>query len=186
MLKPLSGDFMGHQRGSIRVENLIPILLILVLFVVLLYKLLGIASISEKLIISGRIQQFQAALDIHFAQLMMTGKQQQAKLLEGSNPLTFYQIAFPNQELKNYLGERWEVPFEQLEGGSWIFDSKSRNLIYKLKQNDLVINTDPIGLRLQWRVKPQIVEENDLNGNGKRRRVESVKLESVYSFYWNQ
>ena len=137
------------------------------------------------MLIEGRIKQFQAAIDIHFAGLMMQGKQQQALQLEASNPLDFYNKSFPNQILSDYQGARWQLPFAEMDSGEWMFDTHSRHLIYKLKQDDLVINSDPISLRLQWRVKPQVIEENTLTGNGKRKRVESVKLESVYGFVWN-
>ena len=176
---------MKLQSGSISIERIMGVLLLALLLTVFIYKILGIAGISEKMLIEGRIKQFQAAIDIHFAGLMMQGKQQQALQLEASNPLDFYKKAFPDQPLSDYHGERWKLPFAGMDEGAWMFDTHSRHLIYKLKQDDLVTNTDPILLRLQWQVKPQIVEENTLSGNGKRRRVESIKLESVYPFDWN-
>ena len=176
---------MRRQSGSIRIERIMAILLFVVLMTVFIYKVMGIAGISERMLIEGRIKQFQAAIDLHFANLMMQGKQQKALQLDGVNPLRFYNKLFPNQELSYYKGERWQVPFAELEAGSWIYDTDSRNLIYKLIQNDLVTNTDPISLRLQWRVTPQIIEENSLTGKGQRKRVDAIILEPVYTFVWN-
>jgi hypothetical protein len=176
---------MQRQFGSIRIERVLAILLFVVLITVFIYKVLGIAGISERMLIEGRIKQFQAAIDLQFANMIMEGKQQQALELDGANPIKFYKKIFPDQALTDYKGERWNVPFEQLEAGSWIFDTQTKHLIYKLKQDDLVTNTDPLLLRLQWRVKPHIIKENSLTGSGKRSRVESIKLEPVHAFYWN-
>ncbi len=176
---------MHYQRGNIRLERVLAIALFVSLMGIFIYRILDIAEISEKIMIEGRVRQFQAALDLHFAELIMTGKQQDALLLEGSNPVTLHLKAFPDQQISGYLGERWDVQIDRIDEGSWIFDTKSNVLIYKLNQNDLVNNKDPQPLRIQWTVSPQVIQENSLTGNGKRTRVDSIKLQTVHAFSWN-
>ncbi len=176
---------MHLQKGNVRLERIFTTVLFVGLIGVFIYKMLRIAEVSERMMIESHTTQLKAALELRFAELMMSGKQHTAIELVETNPMLLYEKMYPQQIFEGYVGEQWEVEFDKLDDGSWVFDKKTGTLMYKLRHNHIVTNLDPEPAKLQWHIKASVIVENNLSGKGKRERVESLKLVPVYKFEWN-
>ncbi len=67
----------------------------------------------------------QSALTLEYARLMLRGQEQQASMLATQNPMNWLA-----RKPANYAGEFNGATPQSAPPGSWMFDSKSRELIY--------------------------------------------------------
>ncbi len=176
---------MDIRQQAIRIERVLALLLFATLIGFFVYRVSGIAEVAERMFIETRIRQLQTAVDLDFASLMMIDQQNSAIAWRGINPFLLMRESNNDKHIRDYMGESWFVTWDELTGGKWIFDKQRGIILYRLKNKDLVSSNDPVKDRMMWQVIPKVIEENNLVGTSKRKRVVSVRIKSLFKYNWN-
>ncbi len=177
---------MDIRQEAIRIERVFALLLFAGLIGFFVYRVSGVAEVAERMSVETHIRQLQAAIDMEFANLMMLNQQKKALNWLGKNPFPMLKAASESENIfSDYLGEQWDVQLNNIERGKWIYDKNQKVIIYRLKNDGVVTSNDPIKGRMVWKVIPRVIEENDLIHSGKHKRVDSVRLKSLYEYKWN-
>lgn len=177
---------MDIRQEAIRIERVLALLLFAGLIGFFVYRASGVAEVAERMSVETRIRQLQAAIDMEFATLMMLDQQKKALNWLGINPFPMLKAASESENIfSDYLGEQRDVQLNNIDPGKWIYDKNQKVIIYRLKNKGVVSSNDPIKGRMVWKVTPRVVEENDLRHSGKHKRVDSVRLKSLFAYKWN-
>ncbi len=114
-----------RQRGFTLIELIVVITIVVILAKVLLDRIWFYQEQAEKAAMEQVAGALQTALVLQYAQLLTHGQMSEAKTLTTENPLRWLM-----QKPDNYSGEFYGVTPGAVVPGNWVFDLKSRELIY--------------------------------------------------------
>lgn len=117
-------------KGFTLLELIIVITLIVVLMGLFLNRVLFYQEQAEKVAMEQVAGAIQSALTMQYSQIMTRGKASDIEALAHDNPLSWLQKNPPN-----YAGEFYDPTPLSVESGSWVFDLKSRDLIYVMRND---------------------------------------------------
>jgi len=80
---------------------------------------------AEKVAMEGVAGAIQSALILQYGQILTRGKPSDVAALTQDNPMNWLQ-----KKPRNYAGEFYEPTPLSVESGNWVFDLKTRELIY--------------------------------------------------------
>lgn len=113
------------NRGFTLVELIVVIVIVVVIAGSFLNRMLYYQEQAEKTAMEGVAAALQSALTLQYAQILTRGKSSDVPAMAYANPVDWLQKKPPN-----YAGEFYDPVPASVEPGSWVFDLKSRNLIY--------------------------------------------------------
>ena len=144
--RPLAGEGLGGKVTSVsRIQNresckgftLIEFIVVIIIIVVLAGLFLTRIPLYQEQAEKAAMQQvegaLQSALVLRYGALQTraAATEQNLSILATDNPMTWLQKLPPN-----YKGEYYDPSPRTVAPGSWMFDLKSRELIYVLNQSD--------------------------------------------------
>lgn len=121
--KPLSSE-----RGFTLIELVITITIIVLLMGLFLNRALFYMEQAEKTAMEQVAGAIQSALTLQYGQILTRGKPSDVAALAQDNPMNWLQ-----KKPRNYSGEFYELTPLAVESGNWVFDLKSRELVYVLR-----------------------------------------------------
>jgi general secretion pathway protein G len=168
-------------RGFSLLELVVVIVIISILLTVAVSRLLALQVDAERVAMETVAGTLRSAIGIKVAEHIVRHDVAGLKGLEGSNPMD--RLA----ELpRNYLGELDGPDLSRLEDGNWYFDSRSRVLVYLVRNKGFFTSGlgDPpragFAIRLVYA---------DRNGNGVFDQgvdsIEGLRLVAVSPYAWN-
>lgn len=115
------------SKGFTLIELIVVIIVIVVLAGIFLARVPFYQEQAEKASMQQVEGALQSALTMRFGTLMARGaiNEKERSLLVTDNPLTWLQNSIPN-----YRGEYFDPTPSTIAPGNWMFDLKSRDLIY--------------------------------------------------------
>ena len=142
MMKPKVGRVLTrHQhigikpdlRGFTLIELIVVVIIIVVLAGLFLMRVPLIQERAEKAAMQQVEGALQSALVLRYSALMTRGSagEKELSILATDNPITWLQKMPPN-----YMGEYYDPSPRSVAPGNWMFDLKSRELIYIPNQSD--------------------------------------------------
>jgi len=144
--RPLAGEGLGgkvtpvsriQNRESCKGFTLIEFIVVIIIIVVLAGLFLTRIPLYQEQAEKAAMQQvegaLQSALVLRYGALQTraAATEQNLSILATDNPMTWLQKLPPN-----YKGEYYDPSPRTVAPGSWMFDLKSRELIYVLNQSD--------------------------------------------------
>ena len=117
---PLTPD-----RGFSLIELIIVIIIIVLLMGLFLNRALFYQEQAEKTAMEQVAGAIQSALTLQYSQVMTRGAPTDVAALAQDNPFNWLQ-----KKPTNYSGEFYDPTPLTVESGNWIFDLKSRDLVY--------------------------------------------------------
>ena len=144
--RPLAGEGLGgkvtpvsriQNRESCKGFTLIEFIVVIIIIVVLAGLFLTRIPLYQEQAEKAAMQQvegaLQSALVLRYGALQTraAATEQNISILATDNPMTWLQKLPPN-----YKGEYYDPSPRTVAPGSWMFDLKSRELIYVLNQSD--------------------------------------------------
>ena len=116
------------SRGFTLIELVVVITIIVVMMGMFLNSMLFYQEQAEKTAMEGVAGVIQSALTMQLGQIMVRGKPSDAAVLDQENPMNWLQ-----RKPRNYAGEFYDPNPLTVESGNWVFDLKSRDLIYVMR-----------------------------------------------------
>lgn len=126
--EPLRGKHFAITRlekGFSLFELVVVISIVAVLAGIFLSRVLYYQEQAEKTAMLEVVGVLQTALILQYGDILTRGKTSDIPFLKNDNPMNWLQ-----QKPRNYAGEYFDPTPLSVESGNWVFDLKSRNLIY--------------------------------------------------------
>lgn len=117
--------------GFTLIELVVVIIIIVVLMGVALDRFRFYQELAEKVAMEGVVSALDSALILQYGQIMTRGKAGDVAVLARDNPMNWLQ-----KRQRNYAGEFYNPSPQAVESGNWLFDLKSRELIYVIHNRD--------------------------------------------------
>jgi general secretion pathway protein G len=116
------------SKGFTLIELIIVISIIVVLMGLFFNRSMFYQEQAEKAAMEQVAASMQSALTMQYGQILTRGKPSDVPALVQDNPMNWLQ-KLP----RNYSGEFYDPTPTSVESGYWVFDLKSRDLIYVLR-----------------------------------------------------
>lgn len=113
------------SKGFTLIELIVVVIIVLALGGTFLNRALYYQEQAEKTAMEGVAGSLQVALTMQYAEIMTRGKPSDVPALAAANPMDWLQ-----KKPSNYAGEFYDPTPASVEPGSWMFDLKTRELIY--------------------------------------------------------
>jgi len=123
VLSPQSSD-----RGFTLLELIIVIVIIVILMGLFMDRFLFYQEQAEKVAMEDVAGAIQSALTLQYGQILTRGKPSDVAALVEDNPMNWLQ-----KKPSNYAGEFYEPTPQSVEPGNWVFDLKTRDLVYLVR-----------------------------------------------------
>lgn len=118
--------FTFHRSGGFTlIELIVVIILVVVVMGILIDRALFYQEQAEKTAMENVAGAIQSALILQYGQIMTRGKPSDVEVLAQANPMDWLQ-----KKPRNYAGEFYDPTPLSVDSGSWVFDLKTRDLIY--------------------------------------------------------
>lgn len=126
-----SGIHPQSSKGFTLIELVIVITLIVFLMGIFMNRVVFYQEQAEKVAMEQVAGAIQSALIMQYGQILTRGKPGDVAVLATDNPMNWLQ-----KKPRNYSGEFYEPTPLSVNSGNWVFDLKSRDLIYVLRNAD--------------------------------------------------
>ncbi len=169
-------------RGFSLLELVVVIVVISILLTVAISRLLALQVDAERVVMETVVGTLRSAIGIKVAEHIARQNIAGLKDLVGSNPMD--RLA----ELpRNYLGELDGPDPSRLEGGNWYFDTRSRVLVYLVRNKGFFTGGlgDPPRAGFAIRLVYADTNRNGVFDPG-IDSIEGLRLEAVAPYAWSQ
>lgn len=127
---PLAGGRIipRPSKGFTLIELIVVIIIIVVMMGLLIDRVLFYQEQAEKTAMEGVAGAIQSALVMQYGQILTRGKPSDTAVLAQDNPMNWLQ-----KKPRNYAGEFYDPTPLTVESGNWVFDLKTRDLVYVVR-----------------------------------------------------
>ena len=167
----------SKQRGFTFFELAVVIAIISILGAVALNYYYKLLVDVERTSMEHDLGVMRSAISMQVAGHFVAGNMAGLKKLVNSNPMDLL-AEKPN----NYLGVIDHYKIEDIEKGSWFFDSKAGILVYTVR-NQLYFETD-LGEPPRARFKIQLVYSDRTKGGGEKKYISGLTLQALEEYRW--
>jgi len=131
--KNLSSVFcpLSSERGFTLIELIVVIIVVVVMMGLFLDRVTYYQEQAEKTAMETVAGTIQSALTMQYGQILTRGKPSDVAMLVYDNPMIWLQ-----KKPRNYAGEFYDPTPLSVEPGNWMFDFKTRDLIYVLRNTN--------------------------------------------------
>lgn len=138
-----------RQAGLTLLEFAVASVVLGVLVFILLDRMSYYQGWAEKTAVEMTVMNMRSGLRYKVAEMLMHGKAAEIPDLAGKSPVQWLE-----QPPSEYLGEAGKLGWEDLSPGSWGFDAKRGELLYRVKENKYFVSarSGELGLRLRVRL----------------------------------
>lgn len=119
------------ERGFTLIELIVVIIIIVVMIGIFLDRMQFYQEQAEKTVMETVAGAIQSALILQYGEIMTRGKPSDTAALAQDNPMNWLQ-----KKPENYSGEFYDPTPLAVAAGNWVFDLKSRELIYVLRNTN--------------------------------------------------
>ena len=132
-------------------------------------------GLAEKTTVEMTVMNMRSGLRYKVAEMLMHGKEAELPGLAGTNPVKW--LAYPPPQ---YRGESRELRWSDMPPGSWSFDEKRRELLYRVKdeRNFFATRSEELGLRLRVKLLTGLASQTG------QESVVGAEIELVEKYRW--
>lgn len=118
------------SQGFTLIELVLVVIIIVVMMGLFLNRFTYYQEQAEKTAMESVVGTLQSALTMQYGQLLTRGKMADLPALAQDNPMNWLQ-----KKPRNYSGEFYDPTPLAVDSGNWVFDLKSRELVYVLRNS---------------------------------------------------
>lgn len=115
----------SSERGFTLIELIVVIIIVVVMTAIFLDRVLFYIEQAEKTAMVTVTGSIQSSLTMQYGQILTRGKSSDLPVLAQENPMNWLQ-----KKPQNYGGEFYDPSPMTVDPGNWMFDLKTRDLIY--------------------------------------------------------
>jgi general secretion pathway protein G len=119
------------SKGFTLLELVIVIAIIVTLMALFMNRMMFYKEQAEKTAMEQVVGAIQSALIMQYGQIVTRGKPSDVAALAQDNPMNFLQ-----KQPRNYSGQFYDPTPRAIAPGNWMFDLKSRDLIYVVGESN--------------------------------------------------
>ena len=116
---------LAHSGGFTLIELIVVIIIVVVMMALFLNRIQYYREQAEKTAMETVAGAIQSSLIMQYGQILTRGKPSDVPVLAHDNPMNLLQ-----KKPRNYAGEFYDPTPLSAESGNWVFDLKTRDLIY--------------------------------------------------------
>lgn len=150
----------SSERGFTLIELIIVITVVVILAAVLLERVWFYQEQAEKAAMVEVVGAIQSALVMQHGRLLVRGMESEVTVLAADNPMRWL-----SKQPRNYSGEFYDPTPRSVAPGNWVFDLRSRELIYVLDRADHFIPGKDGNKWIRYRVN--LMYDPGLGASGK-------------------
>lgn len=163
--------------GFTLLELVVVVAVVCVMLSIVLDRLLYHLEMAEKVAMEQMVGIMRSSLHLQTASLIARGREEDLALFADQNPMDWLA-----EKPRNYDGEVEGFDGELVVSGRWIFDKKTKNLIYVV-HNGRHFRTGNNGPKqVVFRVK--LILGNTEASRGEKALIQGVVLEQANSYSW--
>lgn len=118
---------LARYSGFTLIELIVVTIIIVIVMGVMLNRFTYYQEQAEKAAMENMAGALQSALTLQVGQVLTRGRMSDLAALAEDNPMNWLQ-----QKPHNYAGEFYALTPRAVDSGNWVFDLKSRELVYVL------------------------------------------------------
>ncbi len=164
-------------RGFSFLELVIVIAIISVLVIFALNRYTKLLVVVERTSMEHDLGVMRSAIGMQVAAYFLAGNLAELEQLTNSNPMDLLA-----EKPKNYLGSFSQSQAQQLEDGSWYYDTDSQALIYLVRNRSYF--TSRLSGKKRARLKIYPVYSDKQQGNEKQSYLSGLELRAMEPFAW--
>ena len=119
------------SKGFTLIELIVVIVIVVVMAGLFLNRMMYYVERAEKTAMEEVAGAIQSSLTMQYGQILTRGKSSDLPALVQDNPMNWLQ-----KKPRNYAGEFYDITPLSVEPGNWVFDLKSRDLVYVVRNAD--------------------------------------------------
>lgn len=119
------------SRGFTLFELVIVVIIITILAGLFMNRVMFYQELAEKTAMEQVVSTVQSALTLKYAQIQTRGQASDISAMAVDNPMSWLQ-----RKPRNYAGEFYDANPLSVTPGNWLFDLKSRELVYVLQHTE--------------------------------------------------
>jgi len=119
------------SRGFTLIELIVVITIVVVMMGLFLNRMMFYVEQAEKTAMEEVAGTIQSALTMQYGQILTRGKPSDVPALAQDNPMNWLQ-----KKPRNYAGEFYDPTPLAVDSGNWVFDLKSRELVYVVRNTN--------------------------------------------------
>lgn len=120
--------YLSSERGFTLIELIVVIIIIVVMMGFFFDRMQFYQEQAEKTAMETVAGTIQSSLTMQYGQILTRGKSSDMAVLIYDNPMNWLQ-----KKPRNYVGEYYDLTPLSVESGKWVFDLKSRELVYVVR-----------------------------------------------------
>jgi len=121
----------GASRGFTLLELIVVITIIVFLMGLFMNRMMFYQEQAEKTAMVQVVGTIQSALTLQYGEMLTRGKPSDVAALARDNPMNWLQ-----KRPRNYSGEFYDPTPQAVVPGNWMFDLKTRDLIYEVRDSN--------------------------------------------------
>ena len=166
----------ARQKGFSLFELIVVIAIISILAAVALDRYARLLVDVERTSMQHDLGVLRSAVSMQVAAHFLAGDMQGLASLVNSNPMDLL-----SEKPKNYLGELSGSELEEIEEGSWYYNTDSNALIY-LVTNERYFETELVPARGRFKIYPVYSEKK--SGTEIKTYISGLRLRSIEPYQW--
>ncbi|WP_321365638.1 type II secretion system protein [uncultured Desulfuromusa sp.] len=167
----------SRQRGFTFLELVIVITIMSILGFVALNRYYKLLVDVERTSMEHDLGVMRSAVSMQVAGHYVAGNMAGLKKLAGSNPMDLL-----SEKPKNYLGVISHYKIEDIEKGSWFYDSKEQALIYLVRNQLYFVSDSEEPVRARFKIYP--VYSDRLKEDQQRKYISGLTLQALEPYRW--
>jgi prepilin-type N-terminal cleavage/methylation domain-containing protein len=163
------------SRGFTLIELVVVMVIVVVLAVTMLDRVWLYQEQAEKAAMVEVVGVIQSELLMKYGHLMIRGTEAEIAALSVDNPMTWLA-----KTPLNYVGELYDPLPDSGNSGNWVFDLKSRELIYLIARTDHFTSAEDGQKWIRYRVRLMVAPSSDVPD----KSIVGVLFEPVKPYKW--
>lgn len=165
--------------GFTSFELLVAIIIISTLVTVLLDRVLYYQEAAEKTNMEQMVGTLRSALQMRVADSLIKGPAGGLQGIADENPMDWLA-----QRPTHYVGERFGAQADEVAKGSWYFDLKSRQLVYRLKRSSYFLRHSDGYAEIRFAVRVVYAQPQAGSENADKQEINGVIFTSAEPYHW--
>ncbi len=168
-----------QSRGFTLFELILVISIVSVLVGVFLNRFISYQELAERTAMEQVVATVQSALVLQFAQIQTRGQESDLAAMAIDNPMRYLQ-----KQPRNYAGEFYDATPISAESGNWIFDLKSREMVYLVRHKENFRPGKDGNNWIRFRVTMKYEKPLFSNQQDGKRELVGILFEPVQAYHW--